>query len=154
MEDGPLFCVPATVSNFDKIKKPIPAKFYSAHFSFTDGNFCKLIPHDPSYYFYGEETNITVRAFTHGYDLYHPNKVIGWHQYNRKYRPTHWNDNPNSWKKIDTKSNKKHRALFNMDAENKVLTDTSVFGTVRSIKDYELYAGIRFSDRYINEDLN
>lgn len=152
MDDGPLFFVPETIENFNELASPIPARSYSGHFAFTDGNFCKLVPHDPDYYFYGEETNITVRAFTHGYDLYHPNKLVGWHQYKRNYRPTHWNDNKNntsSWLEYDDKSTKKHRILFGMEKTNAIISN--VFGNIRSISDYELYAGIRFSDRYISE---
>ena len=155
MDDGPLFFVPEPVLNLNDLKAPIPARFYSAHFAFTDGEFCKLVPHDPDYYFYGEETNIAVRAFTHGYDLYHPHKLIGWHQYKRSYRPTHWDDNikcnntQNSWTEYDAISTKKHRVLFKMEESNENFPD--IFGSVRSLSDYENYAGIKFSEKYISE---
>jgi hypothetical protein len=126
MDDGPLFCVPEPILNADQLASPIPARFYSAHFAFTNGNFCKLVPHDSDYYFYGEETNIAVRAFTHGYDLYHPHKLIGWHQYKRTYRPTHWDDNVKNgnnikipWWELDSNSTKKHRLLFGMEQSEK-----------------------------------
>ena len=35
---------------------------------------------------------MTVRAFTHGYDLFYPHRVILWHEYTRNYRPKHWDD--------------------------------------------------------------
>jgi len=156
MDDGPLFFVPDPISNADKLTSPIPARFYSAHFAFTDGNFCRLVPHDPDYYFYGEETNITVRAFTHGYDLYHPHQLIAWHQYKRTYRPTHWDDNVKSgnninqsWWERDSKSTKKHRILFGM--ETSIDKMSNVFGNIRTVEDYELYAGLRFTDKYISE---
>lgn len=156
MDDGPLFCVPEPILNAEHLDAPISARFYSAHFAFADGNFCKLVPHDPDYYFYGEETNIAVRAFTHGYDLYHPHKLIAWHQYKRTYRPTHWDDNVKNgnniklpWWEHDANSTKKHRILFGM--EKSTQSFTGIFGNVRSISDYEKYAGIRFSDRYISE---
>ena len=62
---------------FKESMKPIPARFYSAHFAFTWGCFCEEVPHDPNYYFHGEEINIAVRAFTHGYDLFHPPQKCG-----------------------------------------------------------------------------
>jgi hypothetical protein len=153
MDDGPLFFVPEPILNFQNLEKPIPARFYSAHFAFTDGSFCKLVPHDLDYYFYGEETNIAVRAFTNGYDLYHPHQLIAWHQYKRSYRPTHWNDNINntkkSWIEYDSISTKKHRILFKMEKSNENFLN--VFGSIRSLHDYETYAGIRFSDKYISK---
>lgn len=158
MDDGPLFFIPEPILNYNTFIKPIPARFYSGHFAFTDGNFCKLVPHDPNYYFYGEETNITVRAYTHGYDLYHPHKLIAWHQYNRKCRPTHWDDNiksgnllQESWWDIDKKSTERHRRLFGMDNNINLIENDYPFGSIRTIKDYEMYAGINFKDRYISE---
>ena len=156
MDDGPLFFVPEPMLNADKLTAPIPARFYSAHFAFTDGKFCKLVPHDPDYYFYGEETNIAVRAFTHGYDLYHPHKLIAWHQYKRTYRPTHWSDNitqinslNEAWWDRDAKSTKKHRLLFGMEQTTDKVPN--VFGNIRTVSDYETYAGIQFTNKYISE---
>lgn len=156
MDDGPFFCVPEPIFEANTLDAPITARFYSAHFAFTDGNFCKLVSHDPDYYFYGEETNIAVRAFTHGYDLYCPHKLIAWHQYKRTYRPTHWDDNAKnltniktSWWEYDVSSTKKHRMLFGMESTTQEFSD--VFGSIRTLNDYEVYAGIRFADKYISE---
>lgn len=153
MDDGPLFFVPDIIPNSNTLNAPIPARFYSAHFAFADGNFCKKVEHDPDYYFFGEETNIAARAFTHGYDLYHPHKILAWHQYKRKYRPTHWDDNANgsssAWWEYDSKSTKKHRILFGMESGTGSIPN--VFGSIRTLKDYERYVGVRFADRYISE---
>lgn len=159
MDEGPLFFVPEPVSTLDvEINQPIPARFYSAHFAFSNGDFAKVIQHDPEYYFYGEETNITVRAYTHGYDLYHPNKLIAWHQYTRDNRPKHWDDHINTdkktvkkeWWEMDNESTKKHRSLFGIDGESTTISKYG-FGNERTVQDYEQYAGIRFADRYISE---
>ena len=159
MPDGPLFCSPVPILDEQYLNTPYPARFYSGHFAFTDGNFCKLVPHDPDYYFYGEETNIAVRAFTHGYDLYHPNTKIGYHQYNRNYRPTHWGDHVNTLKKVtdtewhllDKNSTDKHRGLFGINQPMMRVENCYGFGAVRTLSEYEQYAGIRFSDRYISQ---
>lgn len=37
-----------------------------------------------------------MRAFTHGYDLYHPHKVIVSHEYTRSYGRKHWEDRADS----------------------------------------------------------
>jgi hypothetical protein len=154
MVNGPLFFVHESINNPKLLKTPISTKFYSGHFAFTDGNFCNLVKHDPDYYFFGEETNIAVRAFTHGYDLYHPNKIIAWHNYNRNNRPTHWSDNTNisscEWSVLDKKSNNKHKKLFGMDGESlSYIGNEYGFGNIRTLKEYEDSIGIRFKDRYI-----
>ena len=73
--EGAVFFLPASIDDWQQRDEPIPARFYSAHFCFTIGKFCKEVPHDPNYYFHGEEISIAVRAFTHGYDLFHPHPV-------------------------------------------------------------------------------
>ena len=82
--DGNVHFLPATIDDAEDRSEPIPARFYSAHFAFTDGEFVNEVPHDPQYYFHGEEVSIAVRAFTHGYDLLHPHKIFLWHYYTRR----------------------------------------------------------------------
>ena len=73
--------------------QPARARFVSAHFLFSLGAFVEEVPYDPSLYFVGEEITLAARAFTHGYDLFHPTEIIVWHEYSREYRPhKHWTD--------------------------------------------------------------
>jgi hypothetical protein len=132
------------------LPEPIPARFYSAHFCFTLGEFSKEVQHDPEYYFHGEEISIAVRAYTHGFSLFHPHKVLIWHEYSRKSRSKVWDDDKEWYKKNDA-SHKKNRELFGIDGE-KFSGDTSqYFGTERTIRDYEKYAGIKFSNRSVQQ---
>lgn len=152
MDEGPMFFVPEPIT--EQYEHPFPSRFYSGHFAFADGEFCSLVKHDPEYYFYGEETNITVRAYTHGYDLYHPNKIIAWHYYTRNNRPKHWDDHvieQSDWSKMDQKSTEKYRKTFKIDNNDELSLNEYGFGNVRTIQEYELYAGIKFSDRYISD---
>ena len=63
--------------------RPRIAKFCSDHFLFTAGKFCIEVPHDPNIYFFGRELNISIRAYTYGYNLFHPNSIVAWHDYAR-----------------------------------------------------------------------
>ena len=74
--EGAVFFLPASIDNFKELTQPIPARFFSAHFCFTLGQFIEEVPYDPKYYFHGEEISLAVRAFTHGYDLFHPHKIV------------------------------------------------------------------------------
>jgi hypothetical protein len=149
--EGAVFFLPASIDNFKELSKPVPARFYSAHFCFTSGSFVKEVPHDPEYYFHGEEISIAVRAFTWGYDLFHPHKVIVWHEYTRKGRTKQWDDDTN-WVEKNNKSHLRNRKLFEMDGlVNDIDFGKYGFGTERTVLDYEKYAGISFKRRAVQK---
>lgn len=161
LEEGAAFLVPHGIDNYKELSAPISSRFYSAHFAFTDGKFCEEVSHDPEYYFFGEEISIAVRAFTNGYDLYHPHKVLAWHEYTRSARLRHWDDHnvskqnikgiKNSWWERDLLSQKRNRVLFGMETDNSItIKDKYNFGKVRSLEDYERYAGIKFKTREVS----
>lgn len=145
--EGAVFFLPATIENHAALTEPIPARFYSAHFAFTSGGFVKEVPHDPELYFHGEEISITVRAYTWGYDLFHPHKPILWHEYTRSNRIKHWDDDAEWWKK-NASSHLRNRKLFEMDGLSKDI-DFGIydFGPKRTLADYERYSGISFKRR-------
>jgi len=149
--EGAVFFLPAAIDNFNDWAEPIPARFYSAHFCFTLGQFCLEVPHDPNYYFHGEEISIAVRAYTWGYDLFHPHRIVAWHEYTRKGRRKQWDDD-NKWVTRNLECHKRNRKLFEMDGEVKDI-DFGVydFGTVRTLRDYEKYAGISFKRRAVQK---
>jgi len=149
--EGAIFFLPATIDDYQERTEPIPARFYSAHFAFSTGKFVQEVPHDPEYYFHGEEISIAVRAYTHGYDLFHPHKVIVWHEYTRKGRKKQWDDDK-QWVSKNVHCHSRNRKLFEMDGEVKDI-DFGIydFGTERTLEDYERYAGISFKKRAIQK---
>ena len=150
--EGAVFFLPEVIPNWKDLTEPIPARFYSAHFCFTLGEFSNEVQHDPEYYFHGEEISVGVRAFTHGYDLFHPHRVIIWHEYTRKGRTKQW-DVDKEWFKKNDKSHSRNRRLFSMDGEvfNPDEFGKYGFGTERTLEDYEKYAGIKFNRRGVQK---
>jgi len=149
--EGAIFFLPNHMDEYKSLLEPIPARFYSAHFAFTIGEFVKEVPHDPNYYFHGEEISIAVRAYTWGYDLFHPHKIIVWHEYTRNGRTKQWDDDK-IWGRRNEESHKRNRKLFGMDGEiNDIDFDIYGFGKIRTLRDYEKYAGISFSKRAIQK---
>jgi glycosyltransferase involved in cell wall biosynthesis len=145
--EGAIFFLPASIDNHKDLTEPIPARFYSAHFAFTTGQFVKEVPHDPEYYFHGEEISIAVRAYTWGYDLFHPHKIIAWHEYTRKNRTKQWDDDK-SWHLKNDDCHLRNRKLFEMDGLVKDINfGIYDFGTERTLEDYERYAGLSFKKR-------
>lgn len=74
------------------LRSPIEADFLSLHFIFTRGDFNHDVPLDPEVYFFGDEVLLSARAYTKGYDLFHPHIVLGWHCFERATRVGHWAD--------------------------------------------------------------
>lgn len=148
--EGAIFFLPEVIPDWEDFNSPIPSRFYSAHFAFTIGEFCKEVQHDPSYYFHGEEISIAVRAYTHGYDLFHPHKIVCWHEYTRKNRTKQWDDDKDWYKKNDS-SHLRNRKLFSMDGEkyDEEYFGIYGFGKERTLRDYEKYSGIVFSERAV-----
>ena len=94
-----------------RLKGPIPGEFVSLHCLFASGDFNRDVPFDPHCYFFGDEVAVSLRAFTHGYDVYHPHEVVGWHCYERAYRVTHWEDHSN-WEASEAASLRRLRRLL------------------------------------------
>ncbi len=149
--EGAVFFLPASFDSWDDKTKPLPARFYSAHFAFSVGDFAKEVQHDPEYYFHGEEISIAARAYTHGYDLFHPHKVICWHEYTRKGRTKQWDDDK-MWGERNRICHLRNRKLFGMDGEEQNIDFGKYgFGKQRTLRDYEKYSGLSFSKRAIQQ---
>jgi glycosyltransferase involved in cell wall biosynthesis len=149
--EGAVFFLPETIPGWESMTESVPSRFYSAHFAFTLGKFSTEVQHDPEFYFHGEEISIAVRAYTHGYDLFHPHKVLIWHEYTRKGRTKQWDDDK-EWGKKNELSHKKNRQLFGMDGEEVTMDFSKYgFGTERTLRDYEIYSGLKFSNRAVQQ---
>jgi hypothetical protein len=148
--EGAVFFLPETIPGWQNLTEPVTARFYSAHFCFTLGKFAKEVQHDPEFYFHGEEISIAARAYTHGYDLFHPHKVLIWHEYTRKGRVKQWDDD-SQWVDKNNFAHKKNRSLFSMDNEENMNHGKYGFGKVRSLRDYEKYSGLLFSKRAVQQ---
>lgn len=148
--EGVVFFLPEVIPGWKELTEPIPARFYSAHFCFTLGEFSLEVQHDPEFYFHGEEISITVRAYTHGYDLFHPHKVLIWHEYTRKNRTKHW-DIDKEWYLKNTACHVKNRKILGVDGEKYEGDYSEWFGSERTIRDYEKYSGILFENRGIQQ---
>jgi hypothetical protein len=149
--EGAVFFLPETIPGWQNLTEPVTSRFYSAHFCFTLGEFSMEVQHDPEYYFHGEEISIAARAYTWGYDLFHPHKTLIWHEYTRKGRTKQWDDDK-KWVDRNNRCHKKNRALFGMDNEEPMDHGKYGFGTVRTLKDYEKYSGLLFSRRAIQQE--
>lgn len=154
---GALLFQPYTVDDGTVLAEPQRARFYSAHFAFSRGEFITDCPHDPQLYFLGEEISIAVRAFTHGYDLYHPSRNVAFHRYSSEDRPRHWHDHGadvgerrGAWR-LDLHSKRRMRVLLGMEP-GEIEWGTFGLGQQRTLSDYEDFAGVDFAARHISDE--
>jgi hypothetical protein len=146
---GTIFIRPTGIPNWRELDKPFPARFLSGHFAFGPNKWAKDVKHDPNIFFSGEELNLSVRSFTHGYDLFHPHRTIIWHATMREERSGMlvWDDQSkrgeSMWHTQQDIGRSRIRQLIGVEEGGHDLTGYEL-GTVRTVRDYEKYAGIHF----------
>ena len=147
--EGIVFILPSALELPDEYIEPIPSRFFSAHFAFAPGSFYVDVKYDPNIYFHGEEITMSVRAYTHGYDMFIPHKTVIWHEYTREGRVRHWDDH-NRWEEHNKQSILRCNKLLGVD---NIISDIEfgdcALGPERSIREYEMFAGIRFGTREV-----
>lgn len=157
---GDLMFMPKLIKDYEKLReeniKTIPARFLSGHFIFSDGHFVKNCMYDPNLYFRGEELSLSARAYTNGYDFFHPLKAIVWHEYLREDQPKHWNDHTKNNGFITThetrssQAKQRVRQLLGME-HRQIQFGRYDLGKTRDLHTYELYAGISLSSRKVHK---
>lgn len=140
------FCLDETIvlshdilNDWEKLTSPVLGRFCSSHFCFADGSFVKEVVSDPNYVNVSEEIPMSVRAFTWGYDIFHPHKVFIWYYYPaNKKKQTQITNKQNTldryYKLLQTK-------FLNLDLEVYGL------GPERTLEQYEKYSNISFKNK-------
>jgi hypothetical protein len=156
---GTILFYPHVIENWEELKKPIPARFVSGHFFFTIGKHCEEYHYDPNIYFAGDEISLSIRSYTLGYDLFHPHRLLIWHEYTREGRTKHWTDFNNEtkdaglvekpWWEMDNESKRRLRHML-QEEDNDIDLEHYGLGTFRSHHSYEMYAGINFRKRKLH----
>lgn len=149
--DKLLMSMPWYIQDYKERDKVIRARTISGHFYFTSGKFIEEVPYDPDIYFggYTEETTLSVRAFTNGYDFFSPYRMVMWHEYTRNYRVKHWDDHgtESQTKKTsgerDIYARNKTRQLFGQE-DHGIEMGIYGLGSERTLHDYEVYGGFDF----------
>jgi hypothetical protein len=122
----------------------LSVKILYGGFVFGDGDWVKDIIQDPEHYYTGEEFALTIRSFTHGYDLYAPSKILAWHRCHYTPLKKHYTNN-------NEVGDAKHRHA--MERLRKLIEggDLGIYGlgNARTIEDYGNYAGIDFNNKIL-----
>lgn len=155
--DKLLMSMPWYIQDYESRTEVIRARTLSGHLIFTKSEFLKEVPYDPDIYFggYCEETTMSLRAFTHGYDFFSPYRQYIWHEYTRTGRPKHWDDHGKESKtdktsgERDVLGRKKTRQLFGIEDNGLEIEPKFGLGNVRTLHDYEVFGGFDFKNQKI-----
>jgi hypothetical protein len=149
-QDHPILPFDSFVSDQER---PVKGFQVAAGFIFTRGHFAKDVPYDPQLYFHGEEQNLFIRAFTRGWDVWHPDIPPLFHQYknhNNQKHSMHWDpvfdlERPVSWFALEKASRKRMRELL----FDRTLTGEFGLGSSRTLEDFRDVSGIDYERRRI-----
>lgn len=138
---------PETINNYASFSAPVKAKFMSAHYIFAPMQWVVEVPYDELLYFEGEEDTLSARTYTHGWDMFHPHRAVGYHYYTRESDKKH-HDVVEHWHVSHESSLQRMRMVLGMDDDDGSLGNYGL-GKVRSLQDYEFFTGINFRYREI-----
>ncbi|MGQ8775459.1 GlcNAc-transferase family protein [Serratia sp. NA_112.1] len=144
--------IPMLGSTIFEATKPLRGSYLAGGFTFSTGSYVKAVPNDPQIFFAGEEIAMAVRAFTHGYDIYHPHKPLLWHYYQRAEHNKIWGDHTNqakddgmvekAWWEWDNASKKRVRTLLGLESDGAASLAPYTLGSKRTLRQFEYQAGI------------
>ncbi len=140
----------------EQTELPTPNAYIAAGFFFCKGTFLQELPFDPEldYIFVGEEILHSIRFYTHGWNIYSPNKDIVFHEYTRAEKPKIWTDLTYS----DLDAFNKIKYLLGIDTKNIVKNyllkniDKYGIGNTRTIQDYYEYTGITLNSKTVDRN--
>lgn len=117
---------------------------------FTQGKFVYEVPYDPFMYFNGEEQAMALRAYTHGWDIFHVPDMPIYHLYTKSKggeRARHWDaevtkQRAEHWSTMQGRATKRLESLIRGE-------DMGAYGlgTVRTVQDYIDFSGVDYFNK-------
>ena len=144
----PLFLADISSLKPHQIDGPTITPALSAGCLFGPSNIFDRVPYDPYVYFFGEEQSMAIRLYTHGIDLYCPQKTFIYHYYYdpevNKIKKLHWSD-INQKQLDEQKGLARVKYILNMTDhfpdENAIDIGKYSVGNIRSIAEWEAFSG-------------
>lgn len=141
---------PTRVVDHD-VAVPVPARILSGGFVFAPGRWNQDVRQDPLALYAGEEFALTLRSFTHGYDLFQPARVVVWHRGNADRQRKWITDAPEP--QVATRHARamaRLRLLLAGDPDRRL--GRYSLGERRTLEDYRVFSGLDCATRTIHPD--
>ena len=141
----------------DAPERPQQTAFCAAGMLFAPSGIIEEVPYDPYIYFQGEEIALAVRLWTHGWEIFSPNRVVAYHDYTKRPgRVRHWSDQK-EWRKLNALSVARVRHLLGIEESKDagVLKEIARYGLgrQRTLAEYETFSGVDFKKQTLNGKL-
>lgn len=143
--------VPAFVDQTE----PVKGFHLAGGCTFAPGKFVYEVPYDPAMYFHGEESLMALRAYTHGWDVFHVPKIPVYHYYDtgpeiEVARTRHWAEEEDGernirWWELNSRAEQRMTRIIN--GEN---FGVYGLGNVRTLEEYAEFSGIDYKNRVIH----
>ncbi len=133
------------------VEAPVRTRVLSGAFVFAPGRWNEDVRQDPGHLFAGEEFALTLRSFTHGYDLFEPTRVVVWHRAN--------DDDDRKWifdfpdeavAARHARAMSRLRLLLAGDPDRRLGHYT--LGGHRTLEDFRVFSGLDCTTRHIHPD--
>ena len=142
---------------------PVRGSYLAGGFIFAPGRFVRDVPNDPHIFFAGEEIAMSVRAFTRGYDVYHPHIPLLWHYYKREECAKIWQDHNDearqqgsisqAWWERDRQSKHRICTLLGLDNDARDIAPPYGLGCRRTLRQFEYQTGLHLRLRAVQPEV-
>lgn len=136
-------------------QSPVLGCQIAAGFIFTRSSFIDEIPYDPHLYFHGEEQNLSIRAFTRGWDIWHPESPPVYHKYKDHSTETnimHWDEGHERervvrWTELQKRARQRMKSLLYQNSD----LGAYGLGSERTMDDFYRISGIDYKNLTIDQ---
>ncbi len=128
-------------------------RFLSGNFIFSDGAWTDDVRQDPEHYYWGEEFALTLRSFTHGYDLFLPDEIVCWHMDIPQQPRRHWEHGKDVVRKKNEVAVERLRQLAYAAGQGQERLGRYGLGSRRSLTEYERYSGFDLANKRAHPDV-
>ncbi|SEP89241.1 Glycosyltransferase (GlcNAc) [Ectothiorhodospira magna] len=123
--------------------------YLSGGFLITKGRFVLDVPYDPLFYFHGEEQALALRAFTHGWDIFHGRyrDVPLYHLYkssDTEYDSHHWRKDLESRREVKFHQRREKAIMRLHQLVQGELPEPYGLGRHRTLEEYKELSGIDY----------
>jgi hypothetical protein len=133
------------------VAAPRRTRVLSGAMVFAPGSWVEDVRQDPGHLYTGEEFALTLRSYTHGYDLFEPPRVVVWHR-NHPERSRKWiHDFPRqAVERRHRRAMGRLRVLLAGDPAGRL--GRYSLGRRRTLEDYRRFSGLDCATRSIHAD--
>lgn len=132
-----------------------PGCHVAAGFLFCAGAFVEEVPYDPYLYFHGEEQSLAIRAYTRGWDIFHPLLMPIYHLYKTAgiaHETHHWHGDIDKQRAFDgAYLTERSKLRLTRLLRGEGLAGGYGLGSERTLAQFAAFSGIDYRNSVVTE---